>query len=192
MGILKNLIIQNDKSLNFLLSNGFDISENVSNIIVKKHDCYILYKELNTHTYIMSFTNDFILLHFNKNCYSLKDFEYMYSNTNLLFKIFETEFHYHVFCISQYNIKNKQETLNFMTQTDCNYKFTSLQNIYNSFIIINKNINNSNDDKYSFVKYVGSPESRNNEIERQIDTCIKIANEYIKFLPYNYLNLNFG
>ena len=123
----------------------------------------MIYKELNTSTYIMSFSN-LILIVFNKNDNVFIDFNLLYDESDeYLFNVYENSKYYYVFCVSKYKdevfntidnyshshshsrnlSKNilKMKFVNWLVANDANSKYTILTGIYDSFLVMNKHWN---------------------------------------------------
>lgn len=167
----------------------------LSNMIIKNTTNYTLYKENYTKAYIMTFKN-ILIIHLKKSDNTFKDFEYLYNDSFYLFKVYETKTHYHIFCISKYSHNfSSLFTINFLTANDCDYKYSILYNIYNSFLVVNTgvntftNIHETTSDKYIFCKYLGKG-SPVQSIEFSLNEIIKLINQnYMTYLPPHYMNI---
>lgn len=202
--LLGNIRLINNISSFFIKLN---YSNNISNEKIKESNDFIIIKENYTNSYFMTL-KDLIVIHINKkNKEILKQFEMEYSNSNeFMFLIYETYHYYHFFCISHkisdtmsYETEHILFTLNNLNDN----KYALLSSFYDSFIIINKGINScqiiksfsdellKNNDTSYLYKFIGELGygNKNFNIENTIIKIIKIANEHLKFLPYNYLLL---
>lgn len=174
----------------------------------------IIYKELNTSTYIMSFSN-LILLVFNKSDNVFIDFDLLYGESDeYLFNVYENSKCYYIFCISKYkdevfNInvdvnenlgKNiiKMKFINWLVSNDANSKYIVLSGIYDSFLVMNKHWNcNQNSlqgisclysNMYIYKCSIGKGKI-NKEIDNFVKVSISMINKYyMPSLPYNYLS----
>lgn len=167
----------------------------LSNEIIKETTNYILYKENFTKVYVMHFKKLFII-HFKKSDEYFKEFEYLYNDSFYHFKVYETKSHYHVFCISKYLTNFTPLFIsNFLKANECDYKYSLLHNVYDSFLIVNNgvkglsNLHENLNDRYVFYKYLGKGNVVNN-IEFDLNEIIKIINKnFMTFLPPHYMNI---
>lgn len=186
----------------------------INNIIISETVDYKIYKELNTSAYIMSFPK-LIVIKLNES--TLQDFIFLYSESkDYLFRVIRINNVAFVFCISKYRnnvigsglptdvtidwksnpeivLKIKLEKIklmNWLISNECNTKYTILNLIYHSHLIINRNwIESGKRSEYKITnEYIGKANIDSN-IERIVINCINIINKYyINVLPFNYLD----
>jgi hypothetical protein len=181
----------------------------INNMIIKSNPEYIIYKELNTSAYIMSFPN-LIIIVFDKLDTSLNEFKMLYNDSNeYLFSVYSDINNYYVFCISKYkefkdvnenlyiNIESdisvkkrrtKVKLLNWLISNDCSLKYISLSTVYDSFLVINRNWN-CRENKIVKIDTIGKAE-KIKDIDLLVTSCISTINKYyLPTLPLNYLDI---
>jgi hypothetical protein len=184
----------------------------INNVIIKSNPNYIIYKELNTSAYIMSFPN-LLMIVFDKDDTSLNEFKMLYDDSkDYLFSVYSDENNYYVFCISKYkefmestelkeNIsinlesdisikkrRTKVKLLNWLISNDCSLKYISLSTVYDSFLVINRNWN-CKDNNIVKIDNIGKAE-KIKDIDLLVTSCISTINKYyIPTLPLNYLDI---
>jgi len=204
---INSILINNDNlysfNTNIFLQRIFNLDpyKLVNNVLIKSNESnWKIIKDSYSSAYFLTFDN-LLILHIDKSKSSLNDFEFLYNNSNeYVFKMYETNNYYHIFCISKY-IDLSLDCNNywsFLISNDSNLKYFMLSSIYRSFLIINKgivdhieNIKNFNlqSIKYKFVKYIGQG-NINNDIENTINSLINIVNNYyLKYTPIHFLSI---
>jgi hypothetical protein len=200
----------------YLCNNADEFIDNRIDKVWEDDSCSntrIIYKELNTCTYIMSFSN-LILIVFNKDDNVFIDFNLLYNESDeYLFDVYENAKYYYIFCVSKYkdevfnsDVENelhrkniiKTKFINWLSTNDATIKYTILTGVYDSFLVMNKHWN-CNPNSLQGVSYlykniyiykcsIGKGKM-NKTIESFIKTSINMINKYyMPSLPYNYLN----
>ena len=147
-----------------------------NDLIIKKNNLFIIYKNIKSGTYILS-TNNLIIIHFtSKN--DFLEFEYLYDNIGYLFNVYTNGKHYYIICVSKYK---KDNYYWWLKANDCTKKYLHLSKKYNSFLIMNTSNSKFKTSiyNYTFIKCIGK-----GLVSFEINNLVKY---YINFINNSYL-----